>query len=780
MKTGMKKRTAIVLLGALGACAMAGGWLCAERVSAGAQSAPVWTGDRNVYGGQLSSVTLPLALNGQEISSFTIEDKAVASDGYSISEEGVTLLPSVVEALGRGAYAASVQVAQGETFPFILYVGAERGEAVFFDFDLNSWGSEESFITSNQIVSEGIDGKSIAFEGSGGTLMGFHADGSYDFYPFQIKPRTRYRLSFDYQLGAKTGEGWNTPIWFGANNDIITLRADGSIGLPNPNRRDSAARMEYFEDGLLHADVTFVSPAENFGQIEFPNWGGNADLLIDNLLLMEYSEGALWESATQVDRISAEYRAFEREGQMQDGLTLRGGISNYDDAEVAEYGFLLCGPDGREYSYPCGRMSAGGEFALSVYGMPAGRYEARAYYKSVAGVRRQTAAAVVWVPAAEQEEEADVYIIAGQSNAHGCSPENTLTVKDAEKNNAVMYYNGQYHSDEARKHAEFRKVTTSFNVEESGGETLVRFGPEVGLSNMLCRLNGGKKIYIVKVAQGGSELYDRWASPSSGNTVSAGKSPLYRWFEETMATSAKYFSDLGIKVNLKAFLWMQGETDAVHRVHADAYERNLRIFLSDIGRTLGTIWQKDVSDMPFVIGGLHQDYDKMPYVDTVIEAQKKVASERDNYYFFDTTDLRAHDGWHYTGDAGFELGTRFAEAIALLEGYHTDVTFHAEDLTAQAENIVAFSSGQEGQSVLPDIVPEETEQPVLPDGTAEDRAEASASETPSVGSEETNTSAENGGGCSGMMATGAGSAALVLALAVTGIAIGKRRGGSSR
>lgn len=757
----IRKRTGVmgILGGLFCLCVLLGTFCLSDAFSAQAQSGPVWTGDCNVYGGESNAITLPLALNGARVESIAIEGETISAGDYSASAQEVTLLPSAVEALGRGAFFASVQTEPGGAFDFILYIGAARGEAVFFDFDLNDWSTTDSGFTPNAAVEDGIDGRSIAFDGSGGTLLGFASDGAEPFIPFAFRPRTRYRLAFDYQIGADTDESWNAAIGFGSGNEVIMLRADESVGIPSPNVRDTAARMRYFEDGRMHVDVTFVTPEGDACRLlEFSNRGGTADLLVDNLLLTEYSQADLKEIRPEAEKISAQYQALETDGRQREGILLRGAVSQYDAASVAEYGFLLCGPDGEEYSFACEQIDSRGEFALGVYDVPAGRYEARAYVKDFQGGRQQTAAAVVCVPEAQQEETADVYIIAGQSNAHGCSPRNTLTIENAEVNNAVMYYNGQYHSDEDRQYVHFEKVTASFNVETSGDTTLIRFGPELGLSNMLYRLNGGKKIYIIKVAQGGSELYDRWASPSSGNTVSEGKSPLYRWLEETMQSGAEYFADLGVQVRLKAFLWMQGETDAVERVHAYTYERNLRIFLSDVEHTLETIWQQDVSDMPFVIGGLHQDYDKMPYVDTVIEAQKKVASERDNYYFFDTTDLRAHDGWHYTGDSGFILGTRFAAAIAQHEGLHTDVTFHATDLTAQAERFVPLSSGKTAEPETPEepVGPETPEEPTDPEPDGEDT-----------------------GGCGGALAA-AGNAAVAFALIVAAVAIGKRRGGNVR
>jgi hypothetical protein len=87
----------------------------------------------------------------------------------------------------------------------------------------------------------------------------------------------------------------------------------------------------------------------------------------------------------------------------------------------------------------------------------------------------------------------------------------------------------------------------------------------------------------------------------------------------------------------------------------------------------------------------------MPYAETVISAQKKIASERDNCYYFKTSDLPLFDNWHFTGNAAFELGTRFAKQILIAYGLDGEYQSNYDSKYFTTKNFDTYYLKTEGQ-----------------------------------------------------------------------------------
>ena len=174
-------------------------------------------------------------------------------------------------------------------------------------------------------------------------------------------------------------------------------------------------------------------------------------------------------------------------------------------------------------------------------------------------------------------KKATVILLAGQSNAAGCSrdeylqknvsPEQYEKYADGFDNVYINYFASATNESHAFVKCEARQ-----------GEWGGFFGPELGLAEKLNETFPDQTFFIIKYAWGGTNLYEQWRSPSSGGEVG----PLYNSFVEYALNSVEYLTLKGYDVSIEAMCWMQGEADSMEEQHAIDYEANLSNFVSDI------------------------------------------------------------------------------------------------------------------------------------------------------------------------------------------------------
>ena len=173
-------------------------------------------------------------------------------------------------------------------------------------------------------------------------------------------------------------------------------------------------------------------------------------------------------------------------------------------------------------------------------------------------------------------KEATVILLAGQSNAAGCSHDEYLKANvsaekyaEYEKGYDNVYIN--YYASATNESHGFVKCAAR------QGEFGTCFGPELGLAEKLNEMHPDKTFFIIKYAWGGTNLYEQWLSPSSGK-----EGPLYSSFVEYVNTSIKYLKIKGYNVKIEGMCWMQGEADSMEDGSTLSYEQNLSNFIGDI------------------------------------------------------------------------------------------------------------------------------------------------------------------------------------------------------
>ena len=303
--------------------------------------------------------------------------------------------------------------------------------------------------------------------------------------------------------------------------------------------------------------------------------------------------------------------------------------------------------------------------------------------------------------ATQQEvKQLDVYVIAGQSNAVGCSNVDSVSpqyLKDEYTNGFenVYFYN--------RSEGRFEKDLYE-KVKFGQGATDKEFGAEIGIADTLLSNGTQTETLIIKCAYGATYLTDntsnnaskRWGNwcppsmPRSNETISATDAEVGTFgaklsghlYDKCMATveeAVEAYESEGYKANLKGTFWMQGETDAQNSVKNTLYETYLKALISDLRAEYTKLSLLDAETSPFVIGKIAPTFNwdnttTRAGVQVVRAVQDKVALETPYVVTVETEDYiivdpatgtftsGCHDKSHFGADDMVRLGRDVGEA----------------------------------------------------------------------------------------------------------------------
>ena len=280
--------------------------------------------------------------------------------------------------------------------------------------------------------------------------------------------------------------------------------------------------------------------------------------------------------------------------------------------------------------------------------------------------------------------KANVVILAGQSNAVGCSYVEYLSgIFPAEK---ISGWREGYEKIKINYFSHDIKsggfVKTSFNCSVSDEDT---FGPEVGIADALDERYPEKEFFIVKCAFGGVTLARDFLSPSGvgnydplayadqkenindfcrpGEPVHAGWA--YNELVKIISESLSALQSRGYRPEIKALCWMQGESDANSEEATLNYEKNYGAFLSDIKAAFSPF----MKDCLFIDAGVSRVWERYERMN---EIKRRFAESHGGCAFIDTiaagldTMKEPHeqpDIGHYDAESMIKLGRTFAENI---------------------------------------------------------------------------------------------------------------------
>ncbi len=248
----------------------------------------------------------------------------------------------------------------------------------------------------------------------------------------------------------------------------------------------------------------------------------------------------------------------------------------------------------------------------------------------------------------------DVFIIAGQSNAVGCTfcstlPEDFVAETFPE---ALLYQEGNF-SKECYARLQ-RGITLGY------GHCSMQMGIEYGISKAL---SGRGEFALLRYAVGGSNLHWEWLPPHKWG----GQQPQfyghggihYANWSRTIFNGISELVKEGYAPQIRALVWMQGESDAdKNESIAQAYHDNLKELISAFRATLC------IPELPVVIGEIATNAPVCPWSDIVREGQRRFCEEDNNAYFVSTGNIPiGKDGLHFDGAEDYELGLCFGEVL---------------------------------------------------------------------------------------------------------------------
>ncbi len=260
-------------------------------------------------------------------------------------------------------------------------------------------------------------------------------------------------------------------------------------------------------------------------------------------------------------------------------------------------------------------------------------------------------------------KEVKVILLAGQSNAAGCSSDEYLQKKvspekyeeyQAGYDNVYINY---YISGTSESQA-FVKSTTK------QGELNTYFGPELGMAEKLNELYPNEQFFIIKYTWSGTDLYELWLSPSSKGKTG----DLYKPFIDFVRCSMKYLRSKNYDAEIAGMCWMQGESDSRTSKHGSDYEKHLKNFIKDMRGDLSRYGKK----IPFIDAYIADNPVYWTYCDLVNESKRKVAQSLPNCAIVDTIAAGltcseepedAPDLAHYDSLSELKLGNLFIEEL---------------------------------------------------------------------------------------------------------------------
>ena len=277
-------------------------------------------------------------------------------------------------------------------------------------------------------------------------------------------------------------------------------------------------------------------------------------------------------------------------------------------------------------------------------------------------------------------KKAKIIILAGQSNAVGVAHVKYLPRHFSEEKVAKFKegYDGilmNYYSHDMKSNG---FVKTTINCAEKGKDT---FGPEVGIADYLSEKHPDEKIFIIKCAVGGTNIFHDWLSPSNKgeyNKESFGfgdaENEFFRkggWhFNELikiLGESISILENKGYKPEIRAFCWMQGESDALDIATVEKYGERYENLLKDLNEA----FVKYMKNCRYIDAGISEIWQ---YYCEINAYKEMHAKNTPNSFYIDTiaegltTSKEPEpevDIAHYDSDCTIKLGYLFAEKIEL-------------------------------------------------------------------------------------------------------------------
>jgi len=311
------------------------------------------------------------------------------------------------------------------------------------------------------------------------------------------------------------------------------------------------------------------------------------------------------------------------------------------------------------------------------------------------------------------EKTIDLYLIAGQSNATGCTQIKKFSdaydwAPELKQGFSNVHYAGNSRSNGSEPRDRiiaWQKTTFGLGIDAA------HFGPEAGMAKALSvyyNEESGKHAGMIKYAFGGSSLLNdttgstakdgNWVSPTYQKTLPSSEvvpnvtGQMYRNFLAQVEKNVSELMEYGgyTSVRICGLYWMQG---CANKSKPNEYELAFKCFAIDVRKDLSEIMKKytgsdddcGASKMPIIVGTISQTQNLTSASTesvniTFINMQKSFAKKIDNCYVVDnsaypitawengTQVIKGSDRWHWNQADMLEIGKNVGDAMLYCAG----------------------------------------------------------------------------------------------------------------
>jgi hypothetical protein len=176
------------------------------------------------------------------------------------------------------------------------------------------------------------------------------------------------------------------------------------------------------------------------------------------------------------------------------------------------------------------------------------------------------------------------------------------------------------------------------------------FGPEVTFARLL--VSDGCDVAVFKYSLGSTSLAGNWKAP--------GQHGMYDQMVAELRKAVTLLQEQGHTISFKAFVWIQGESDAQTKELAAGYGDRLKLLIDDFRKNVA----KDMT-LPIILG-VDEQHPLVKNFPEVVEAQQKLAKDGQNIIFTSMIGLEKADETHLTPKGLEEHGCRLFAAYKTL------------------------------------------------------------------------------------------------------------------
>ena len=237
-----------------------------------------------------------------------------------------------------------------------------------------------------------------------------------------------------------------------------------------------------------------------------------------------------------------------------------------------------------------------------------------------------------------------VYFFAGQSNM-GLTQVTTIPGDSSKYSgliSGVRIYNPSYAS-----RWEQLNVGKNTCLDPNRTNFINGFGPEASFGYNMQR-KFGPNIYIIKEGSSNTALYNDWSFGGSQ----------YNIFVPALTDALDSLLKMGYRIDIKGFVWMQGESDATTEGHANNYNSNLNTFFHKINKEIDSVYLtygiKTDTTYIKIIGRIGTtEYD---YTNTIRYNQEAFVGRHSDSYLIDTDNYPMGSAPHFSALGQLQFG----------------------------------------------------------------------------------------------------------------------------